>query len=121
MDILIKYMEMPKSCEECPLFFEYYNPIEKKNIFHCRARGEGDSRFADDFDWHTKPTEEEGCPLVPVPEHGDLIDRDKEIDEWEQTRRILSECEQKHTFEYRKACVIITALSQAEVVLERTT
>ena len=53
-----------KSCEECPLFFEYYNTIEKKQVFHCRGRWEGESRFADDFDWHTKPTEEEGCPLV---------------------------------------------------------
>ena len=109
MDILIKYMEMPKSCEECPLFFEYYNPIEKKNIFHCRARGEGESRFADDFDWHTKPTEEEGCPLIPVPEHGDLIDRDDLVARFQ------------HFISHPTGYEVVSKIFDAEVVLERTT
>ena len=75
-----------------------------------------------DLEYEGKDVNPTDYPYIEiVDEHGDLIDRDKEIEEWEQTRRILSECEQKHTFEYRKACVVITALSQAEVVLERTT
>lgn len=111
MDILIKNMEMPKGCEGCPLCFL---SSDGRNFFCTRQIGKR-------FDLSLAEQRQEDCPLIPVPEHGDLIDRDKEIDEWEQTRRVLSECEQKHTFEYRKACVVINALSQAEVVLERTT
>ena len=51
MGVYIKGMEMPRNCQECQFWlFE----IEK-----CR--------FAD-----VKPD----CPLVAVPDHGDLIDRD---------------------------------------------
>ena len=74
MDVLIKEMEMPKSCEECPLFFEYFSKLENKSVFHCRGRFEGESRFADDFDWHTRPSE--GCPLVELPPHGEAKDTD---------------------------------------------
>ena len=53
MSVLIK-MEMPKSCLECPLLYV--------------------TSLCDGF----KP-----CPLVPVPPHGDLIDRDALIkDGW---------------------------------------
>jgi len=100
MDILIKNMEMPKYRTLLEIYpdgiVSEISPINNARI-------------------STEAT------AIPVPEHGDLIDRDKEINEWEQTRCIMSECGQKHTFEYRKACVVITALSQAEVVLERTT
>ena len=65
-DIVIRGMEMPKCCGECPLTFEYYSEKEGKNIVHCQARLEGETRFVDDFDFETKP--EEGCPLVEVKE-----------------------------------------------------
>lgn len=54
MGVYIKGMEMPKSCGNC--FFDT----------HCdnwRLRN-----------WGAPPPED--CPLVPVPPHGDLIDRD---------------------------------------------
>lgn len=105
MDILIKNMEMPK--DEGVFLIIDHNGIIRKQI--------GTSGKKPIYRLEDKAT------AIELPEHGDLIDRDKEIDEWEQTRRILSECGQKHTFEYRKACVVINALSQAEVVLERTT
>lgn len=71
-DVLVKGMDMPKSCDECPLFFKYYSKLEDKIVFHCKGQLPGESRFVDDFDWHTKPTE--GCPLVEVPEQGRLIE-----------------------------------------------
>ena len=54
MGVYIKGMEMPKSCGNC--FFDT----------HCdkwRLRN-----------WGAPPPDD--CPLVPVPPHGDLIDRD---------------------------------------------
>ena len=66
MSILIRGMEMPTSCADCPfgdtlccpfipgvpaLWAEYANAVKEKRL-------------------HSD------CPLVPVPEHGDLIDRD---------------------------------------------
>lgn len=67
MDILIKNMEMPYSCEYCPI----YDYDEKL----CRQEPLGvDKRY----------TRDNGCPLVEVPPHGRLIDADDlEIkDEW---------------------------------------
>lgn len=50
--IYIPKMEMPKSCGECRFYGEY-----------CYAKG-------DENKYSNLP-----CPLVPVPEHGDLIDK----------------------------------------------
>lgn len=79
MSVLIKGMEMPKSCEDCALC---------TSDGYCMAMG-GDSL------WDVLPEEAtffpsdwkyEGCPLVEVPEpHGDLIDRDSlGVDEYER-------------------------------------
>ena len=53
MSVLIKGMEMPKSCAECRFYGEY-----------CWAKGD-ENRYS-----------KLPCPLVPIPPHGDLIDRD---------------------------------------------
>lgn len=58
--IYIKGMEMPTSCHECVAGYGgccYVAPAEADGI--CPDQGR--AYF---------------CPLVPVPEHGDLIDRD---------------------------------------------
>ena len=65
MSVLIKGMEMPKSCEKCP-FIDYeegfcFASYEQK----LRPGGIKDGRHED-------------CPLVPVQPHGRLID-EKEI------------------------------------------
>ena len=59
MSILINGMEMPKSCLSCPL-----------------QGGTADCRLTQKtYNWGLteRPSD---CPLVPVPPHGDLIDRD---------------------------------------------
>lgn len=53
MSVLIKGMEMPTSCAFC-----------RFNGAYCYAKGDEDAHS-------TLP-----CPLVPVPEHGRLIDAD---------------------------------------------
>ena len=63
-DILIRGMEMPKSCDECRLFNESW----------CMALGVENWRKS-----YNKPPEGgrlPDCPLVPLPEgHGDLIEK----------------------------------------------
>ena len=59
MSILIK-MEMPKKCEECPCY--YYEYKECNALGWIRVNGNA-----------TPPTD---CPLIELPPHGDLIDRD---------------------------------------------
>lgn len=59
MSILIKGMEMPKNCGECPFYYYEYK--------ECNAIG---GRMV--LRNATPPTD---CPLIELP-HGDLIDRD---------------------------------------------
>ena len=62
MSILIKGMEMPTRCCFCKIYVE--------DIYYCPMLGrEIENPWADDG-------VELDCPLVPVPPHGDLIDRD---------------------------------------------
>ena len=59
MSIIIKGMEMPKSCAKCDLLGEY----------GCVFIGAVGYAL-------TEGRRSEDCPLVELPEHGDLIDRD---------------------------------------------
>ena len=59
MSILIKGMEMPTSCAKCKLFGEYGCPFIGA-VGYALTRGERN----------------EDCPLIPVPDHGRLIDAD---------------------------------------------
>ncbi len=61
MSVLIRGMEMPTSCGDCRLMADgwcYSVWLEQREKISTVKR----------------PT---WCPLVPVPKHGDLIDRDK--------------------------------------------
>lgn len=64
MSILIKDMEMPKSCAKCKLFGEY----------GCAFIGAVGYAL-------TGGQRSEDCPLAPVPPHGRLIDADALIKE----------------------------------------
>ena len=78
MSILIKGMEMPESCFDCPIsHFAYCRTIA------CGITGKTIS--ASDYE----KMRLDNCPLVPIQEHGDLIDRDALLDtatiHWSQT------------------------------------
>ena len=79
-DILIKGMEMPTNCYGC-LFFkqvDYWNKNDEADILSkCKRTGE--------FTWESVNGYLPNCPLVPVPPHGRLIDRDALIKELEIT------------------------------------
>lgn len=66
MSVYIKGMEMPQNCGQCP--FKKLSPTGESMI--CEL-----TLFTVPWDW--KVTD---CPLIPVPPHGDLIDRDPFID-----------------------------------------
>lgn len=61
MSVLIKGMEMPKSCGYCPLKY-------------CTMEGD-ECMFNARFTVYQKRPDD--CPLIPVPDHGELIDRDE--------------------------------------------
>ena len=68
MSILIKGMEMPRNCAEC--FFHKVFPATGVGInqLYCALCGINIVKLSD-----AQPD----CPLVPIPPHGDLIDRDE--------------------------------------------
>ena len=74
MGIYLPNMEMPKDCLHCP--FSYMSSDCLKIWIICKVKdvsvSDGDAVQEGRPDW---------CPLVEVPKHGDLIDRD-ELDDW---------------------------------------
>ena len=62
MDLLIKNMDMPKDCYDCPLIIENK---EKNGFYDCILIGKACALS----------TIHKDCPLVSVPPHGDLIER----------------------------------------------
>lgn len=62
MSILIRGMKMPSCCIFCPVSNSFGCGLSNPPIIMTQ-----EEMLADRPDW---------CPLVPVPPHGDLIDRD---------------------------------------------
>ena len=107
MDILIKNMEMPKDgCKDCR--FHNYSILrtENKYLHLCYAQC-----LAEKTETKEVVKLHENCPLIPVPEHGRLVDLDAFLKAYEN----MSDWEEylvKEIEEYFKTC---------PVVLERTT
>lgn len=59
--IYIPGMEMPKSCRACQFATQFFDGEDV-----CALLGT----------YVSDTSREDDCPLVPVPDHGDLIDRD---------------------------------------------
>ena len=118
-DLLIKGMEMPECCNECPLLLAYGSRLENKIIHHCMGRLPEDSRFADDADLTERP--KEGCPLVEVKAHGRLIDADELVGNISDT--YCEECPKTKPI-MCKACEyedIMDDIENAPTVLEAST
>lgn len=76
MSILIKGMEMPKSCHDCRFcgwsnFWQAYDCHMTKNHALLLFNGEKTN-----IDSKTRNGRADNCPLVPVPPHGRLGDLD---------------------------------------------
>ena len=99
MDILIKNMEMPKDDNE---------QIIIKSDGSCRRE-----RFSNNCILKI-----ESSQAVALPEHGRLIDADKEIESYEQTKTAMKECGQKRCFAFKEACHAIEVLKDAPTIAE---
>ena len=75
MSILIKDMEMPKNCREC----RFLEGDTMDGLCHAANKWLDDESFL----WHyyaegdIDDSMPFNCPLIELPPHGDLIDRDK--------------------------------------------
>ena len=92
MSVLIKGMEMPKSCEKCPC-----KTADAFGGLGCQATGYIPLRKAnqDRPDW---------CPLVEIPPHGRLIDADA----------LEAQCDDPYW------CVWLTDIKDAPTIIEST-
>ena len=70
MSILIKGMEMPKNCGECRLNTMYGLPFACDGWCFAMSPTEPNSKS---LATKTRPS---WCPLIELPQHGRLIDRD---------------------------------------------
>lgn len=71
-DLLIKNLELPKSCSVCPLC-EFGIDYKENPYETCRATGKVSVGI------RVKGRRDD-CPLMELSEHGDLIDRDNLIE-----------------------------------------
>lgn len=80
MSILIRGMEMPTSCGDCKAFVCYRQWAGDAGDCFCgitKSDAKAKEKNAD-------------CPLVPVPPHGDLIDRDALAEDgWVLTKQVM--------------------------------
>lgn len=77
MDILIKGMKMPKSCFECVCKHKFFSDMRCYEFPDFEFDGTEKFPHMEDRSHY--------CPLIPVQQHGDLIDRDEQI---ERARRL---------------------------------
>ena len=89
MDILIRNMEMPKSCDQCRLWLLFLGR------YFCFGKGVEIDNEQFPYEFMSKDRLPD-CPLVEVPKHGRLIDADNLLKE-------LSDCEMK-TYGYNGSC-----------------
>ena len=84
MSVLIKGMKMPPSCEKCR--FSGFGGLRNERVV-CMFTGANA--------YMNKVQYLDDCPLIPVPPHGDLIDRDEQIERaWRlnlSTRELIEE------------------------------
>ena len=75
MSILIKGLKMPKSCSTCQML----EGDAADGICHAAGRWLDDDEY---WTWYVYPegdiddSRPSNCPLIELPDHGDLIDRD---------------------------------------------
>ena len=77
MSVIVKNMEMPEECNACPL--ANYN----MGTMYCKAlppspKGYHVIRFEG---------KREDCPLIEIPPHGDLVDRDELLAEYDRQHK----------------------------------
>lgn len=77
MSVLIKGMKMPLHCWQCGLMDEDNN---------CTAMYATRREFASVMETWGEGRRPDWCPLIELPDHGDLIDIDRMIDDFAELR-----------------------------------
>lgn len=80
MGIYIKGMKLPPTCFFCP----FRNKTNPDDVFCLALNVEFEETYALITGKRYKD-----CPLIPVPDHGRLIDADKLIDSLEKQRTVI--------------------------------
>lgn len=117
--LLIKGMDMPKSCGDCPFLYDhdacYLSGMWNDMRFMLLCfNGHTDEYKRGEFPFKEKRVD--WCPLVEVPTHGRLIDADvlyKDTAEWEAQALDLVErhIHDEDTGEWRKWSTVLTERS----------
>jgi hypothetical protein len=100
--LIIKDIEMPQNCAECDLSIRRISSMG--DIIDCKRIGTVGSAFNDPH--MILINRHPNCPLVEIPPHGDLTDKDKLIqefmdsgldhlqrDDWKEVIQIVSDAD----------------------------
>ena len=114
MSVLIKGMDMPNNCEKC-LYSSWSNFYQ---IYVCNAIRHDEPVLFDKKQVKSTNTVRSGradnCPLVPVPKHGDLIDRKELIKNDHQHYEYMSDEFYVTVRDIEAAPTVIPAESEGE-------
>ena len=100
MSILTKGMYMPPSC--------YFCPMTNDGLYLCKANNP--YRQLEDDCEERRP---DWCPLVPVPPHGDLIDRDA-LEQDVQKRLLICD---KNDNQFQRPYEVIRAIALSPAII----
>lgn len=90
-DILIRGMDKPGGCADCD--FCRIQDINFELLYYCNRI----ERFIDEEEACNIPSD---CPIIELPEHGDLIDRDVLLAEYERDERAADEHGREFSFSF---------------------
>ena len=108
MSVLIKNMEMPTNCADCPLNYD------QMACAVTWTRWWSDSMVIMNFD--SDKERMPNCPLIEVPPHGRLIDAD--FEEQHYTSMTTNSTPDVTEQDKRNSLIIIEALQMAKTVIE---
>lgn len=94
MGVYIPKMEMPRACYYCHFLFR----DKRHNKVYCTVHHEFDKWL----DISDAPAEgrADDCPLVELPPHGDLIDRDKLLERFAKEQKAADEHGRDFSFSF---------------------
>ena len=108
MSILIKGMEMPTNCEKCP-FLDY----EEGFCFASGVKHKSGWYESTLCPGGIKDGRHEECPLIEIPPHGDLIDRDA-LEQDAQKRLLICN---KYDNHFQKPYEVMRAIALASIII----
>lgn len=105
MGVYIRGMEMPPSCLECRLYNDPWCMAKKRN------------QWRTSYNRPPKGERQNDCPLVPVPPHGDLIDRAVFREDMDKHYPFDRYTQKQHGWEDAAKTTIIQMLAAAPIII----